>query len=129
MLTLQLREHEVAADLEADRGVAAVGLGPTHCQGADSSGRGDEEDGSVRVQVDERDADAVQPPDRVERDGPGVADDDHALEIGVHPAKPIMSALTADAVLENEMAALDRDPKSVPAQHENAVLTCRDRPL
>src|SRR5438552_720252 len=76
---------------------------------------------AIAPDMDECNSYSMEPSDRIERDGPGMADDDKPFESFVDPAKSARIPSRADATLENKVAAFDRHTDAVPTQHENSV--------
>ena len=70
----------------------------------------------------ERGADVVEPAQRIERDIACVADHDETLDAGARAVEAACLAFGADAVLDNQMCAIDADLDPEAAGHDNATL-------
>ena len=67
------------------------------------------EEGGVAVEVDQADPEPVQPADRFEADEAVAADHDEAADPVRRTRVDTLAPVAADAVLDDELAALDED--------------------
>jgi hypothetical protein len=72
--------------------------------------------------VHERRVHVAQPPQRVERNEARVADEDESFQLGACSVEATRTTVTADAILDNEMSAVDADLDAVAVGHDDAVL-------
>src|SRR5207253_6033826 len=80
-------------------------------------GRRDEEKRAVCIQMHDRCADTVEPANCIQRDRAGVAEDDEALQLAVDPAEHLSSPIGSDAIVYDQVTALDSHAEPIATQY------------
>jgi hypothetical protein len=83
-----------------------------------SVGSNQREHAPVGIEVDQRDLHVMEPPDGIQADRAGVADDGDALDASIDATESANPATVRDAVLEHQVPSLDRYTESVPGEDE-----------
>jgi hypothetical protein len=76
---------------------------------------------TVPVELDECRADIAQPAQGLEAHAPRVSQDDKTPKARVHPREAPPPTCAADAVLDDQVSALDANPQAEAAERENAL--------
>jgi hypothetical protein len=63
----------------------------------------------------------MEPTDCVQRDGPGVADDNDALQIPIDTTERVTPPIGAHTIFDCKVAALDGDAEAVARENEDTV--------
>jgi len=116
-LSMDFRGDQAPSDVDAERAVQRADLSAPLGRRCGTLRRGDQEDGAVRVQVHERDADPVEPTDCIERNRPGMPDDDQPRQLLINPAEDLPTAVGAHAVFDQEMTTRNGNAEAV-ARHD-----------
>jgi len=117
-----LRSQQIARDLDPNGVGRGKGLSPTQ-RGVAWAGRGRGGDElPVAVDVDQRGADVVEPPEGFQGDVAGMADQNQPAKLGADAVITPRLTIAADPVVDDQVAAVDGDFEPVAVGDADAVV-------